>query len=49
VRFEDRGGGTEVIVAHQGFRSGHSRRTHRAGWAECLDSLAALTPADGAT
>ena len=49
VRFEDRGDGTEVIVAHQGFRSGHSRRTHRAGWAECLDSLAALTPADGAT
>ena len=48
VRFEDRGDATEVIVAHQGFRSGHSRRTHRAGWAECLGSLAASLPRSSA-
>ena len=49
VRFENRDQGTEVIVVHQGIRSARSRRSHRAGWAECLDSLAALIPADGAT
>jgi uncharacterized protein YndB with AHSA1/START domain len=41
VRFVNRDRGTEVIVVHQGIRSAHSRRSHRAGWAECLDGLAA--------
>jgi uncharacterized protein YndB with AHSA1/START domain len=45
VRFVHRDQGTEVIVAHHGIRSARSRRSHRAGWAECLDGLAIVGPA----
>ena len=45
VRFDDRSQGTEVIVVHQGFRSARSQGTHRAGWDECLNDLAALAGA----
>jgi uncharacterized protein YndB with AHSA1/START domain len=47
VRFVHRDQGTEVIVVHRGFRSARSRKTHRAGWDECLGGLAATGSAGG--
>ena len=44
VRFVHRDQGTEVIVVHQRIRSARSRRSHRAGWVECLDGLAIVGP-----
>jgi uncharacterized protein YndB with AHSA1/START domain len=42
VRFEARGGGTEVIVVHERIDSEATRADHERGWHGCLDNLAAL-------
>jgi uncharacterized protein YndB with AHSA1/START domain len=40
VRFEPRGGATEVIVIHERIASAASRSTHEQGWNGCLEGLA---------
>lgn len=40
VRFEERGGATEVIVLHQRIGSETMRDGHELGWLGCLDGLA---------
>lgn len=41
VRFEQRSGGTEVIVSHERIVDERTRLTHEQGWRGCLDGLAA--------
>jgi uncharacterized protein YndB with AHSA1/START domain len=43
VRFEPRGGETEVIVIHERIAHEQKRDEHRYGWDGCLNGLAALT------
>jgi uncharacterized protein YndB with AHSA1/START domain len=40
VRFEPRGGQTEVIVTHERIRDDQSRDRHQQGWDDCLGGLA---------
>jgi len=39
VRFEERPGGTEVIVSHERIESEEARVSHGIGWKLCLDGL----------
>lgn len=39
VRFEARGGETEVIVVHERIDTGQTRAGHEKGWVGCLDGL----------
>lgn len=45
VTFDARDAGTEVTVEHVQIPDEHSRTGHAAGWAACLDRLAALARA----
>lgn len=40
VRFEPRGGATEVVVVHERVAGEEARRSHEEGWDACLDGLA---------
>ena len=40
VRFEPRGGATEVILLHESIPDEHLRDQHQRGWEGCLDGLA---------
>ena len=42
VEFIDRGDQTEVIVTHERFQSGDSRKAHSDGWVICFDGIAQL-------
>jgi hypothetical protein len=45
VRFEERGGATEVIVTHERIPNGALRDQHASGWKGCLDGLAEFVSA----
>ena len=40
VEFQDRGGGTEVVIRHERFPDVNMRNEHEQGWSHCLDQLA---------
>jgi uncharacterized protein YndB with AHSA1/START domain len=40
VEFQERGGGTEVVVRHDRFTSKEARNEHEQGWKRCLEQLA---------
>ena len=42
VRFERRGGATDVIVRHERIAEEAAREQHERGWHDCLDGLEAL-------
>jgi uncharacterized protein YndB with AHSA1/START domain len=42
VRFERRGGSTEVVVIHERIGDERTRDVHERGWCDCLDGLAAF-------
>ena len=39
VRFEDRGGRTEVVLVHEDIPDESLRQSHEEGWIGCLDGL----------
>ena len=42
MQFVSRGGGTEIVLSHTGFRSGASRGEHDYGWGCCFGSCGRL-------
>lgn len=42
VEFIDHGQETEIVLVHQGFAEGPSRRLHREGWEACFSNLVKL-------
>lgn len=40
LQFQDNGGGTRLIVTHEGFDTEESRDQHKFGWSSSLDCLA---------
>jgi uncharacterized protein YndB with AHSA1/START domain len=46
VLFEERGGGTELIVIHERIDNIQMRERHEAGWHACIDGLVAYVSAE---